>query len=99
MTKLAYRNQLKKINMLLVSAIKKIEKVTGKEINVKKGTYTADFGKRVLEITCNGRFSLDAGIATILVRRKNDLSDSMTDYHAGSFYPNVKQAIEAAQRV
>ena len=36
----------------------------------------------------------DGEAAIFIVRRLNDHSDPLTDYHAGSYYKNTKQAIE-----
>lgn len=82
--------------MKLVNAVKKIEKATGKEIEVVNSKYIGDFGRYVVEFFCNCRFNLNADIVCIGVRLKNDYSDSMTDYCASIFCNNISQAIKLA---
>jgi hypothetical protein len=82
--------------MKLINAIAKLEKLTGQEVTIENGLYSFDFGKRVLEFRSNGRFSLQVEVVFFTVRRKNDISDAMTDYSAGSFYQTLKGAIESA---
>jgi hypothetical protein len=75
--------------MTLTNAIKAIEKKGYKVEAVGSKTYRVDLGKTVLEFFNNG-----CTITCIAVRRSNDFSDSMTDYCAWSFYPNLTQALK-----
>ena len=90
--------------MKLSNAIKKLKKVAG-NIQIHERTdgtpwmATARFGSWLVEFLANGRWHDDADITCIRVRKQNDLDDSMSDYSAGSFRDNLKQAIESAQRL
>jgi hypothetical protein len=89
--------------MKVSNALKRLEKAAG-NITIHKrddGTpwlVTAKFGRRIVEFLANGRWSPDASITCIRVRRENDHDDSMTDYFAGSWMRNLTQAIRLAKR-
>jgi hypothetical protein len=72
----------------LAYAIKKIEKVAPvKKINSR---YTAEVNGKVLEFTLNGRSD---EVATVSIRAAWDKDDYMSDYHAGTFFDNIGQAV------
>ena len=51
--------------------------------------------RQVVEIIRNGHAD---SVATIRVRTDNDHDDMQSDYHAGSFYPTLAQAIARVSR-
>ena len=88
--------------MTITNGIKKLTKL-GKVNRNDCGEYSvivngADNKNRVVSFMVNGREEPGANLCCINVRRTNDHSDSMTDYSAGSFYPNLSQAINSALR-
>ena len=90
--------------MKVSNAIKKLKKAAGSIIIHERTDGTpwmasAKFGRWVVEFNSNGRWHDDADIVCIKVRKDNDHDDSMSDYSAGSFRDNLKQAIESAQRL
>jgi len=87
------------------SAINKIKKRLGVDVTddvnaVLNGTAAArkvviPWKGRVLSFYIDHSYELKtAKISLIHVRRENDHSDLMSDYHAGSFYPNLTQALD-----
>jgi hypothetical protein len=78
--------------MKLTSAIKKLEKA-GFKVQNNGCQYWVENETNELSFCKNGGDS-DQAIC-FNVRRKTDVSDMMTDYHAGAFYPNLSQAMRA----
>ena len=89
--------------MKATSAISKIKKRLGVDVS-KEVAAIADgtsFSRKVA-IPWKGRvlsFYVDHAsvISLVHVRRENDHSDLQTDYHAGSFYDNLTQALDAIE--
>jgi len=81
--------------MTIQNAIKKLNK-NGFAVESVGNMFSAaiENGKDVIEFFSNGG---EANVICICVRRKNDVSDAMSDYHAGSFVSNISQAIRLAQ--
>lgn len=80
--------------MKIVNAIKKLEKVNATIVENTKNTLVASLnGYYISAHINNGSDSICSGLN---VRRKNDVSDPMTDYSAGVFYDNLTQAIKSA---
>ena len=86
--------------MTVTNGIKKLSKL-GKVEKNDCGEYwvivkDSEGKERNISFMVNGREEPGANLCCINVRRTNDHSDSMTDYSAGSFYPNLSQAIGSA---
>jgi hypothetical protein len=71
-------------------AIKQMEKL-GTVIE-NNGFFTVQFNGYDLEVSKNGTYD---EIATIYLKKSSMNDDLMTDYHAGSFYKNIGQAIKS----
>ena len=80
--------------MTLVKTIKKLKKL-GYAVNDNGRQFWIESNGRVMSFIVNGRREDDAEVHCINVRRENDHSDSMTDYSAGAFYPNLTQGLRA----
>lgn len=81
-----------KTTMKTTTAIKKMEKLGTVNIsdpNAHNKTLIVTNDKAELKVHTQGE---DAII--FVVRRLSDKDDMITDYHAGSHYKNMKQAIE-----
>jgi hypothetical protein len=70
------------------NAIKKLEK-SGFQITANGNRYTAMNTNHVISF-----YSQSGSINCISVKRANDNSDYMSDYHAGVFCDNLTQAIK-----
>lgn len=94
--------------MKATSAIGKIKKRLGVDVSkevaaIANGTSSS----RKVVIPWKGRVlsfyvdppckNTDAVISLVHVRRENDHSDLQTDYHAGSFYDNLTQALDSIE--
>lgn len=77
--------------MNILNAIKKTEKLTGCKIIKKNGCYFVVKNNMELSFIKNGGDS-DQAIC-FKTRRVNDNDDLMSDYHAGTFWDNLTQAI------
>ena len=75
----------------LTYVLKRMNKVG--EVYKAGNFYEVRIGREIIRVARNG--GMDA-VATINVRRVNDNDDIMSDYHAGSYYPNINQAIKSA---
>ena len=80
--------------MKLENALKKLEKLGHTVKNETPQIYFIENEKNNLSFCRNGGENNWEAIC-FNVRRKTDHSDTMTDYHAGSFYPNLSQALKA----
>jgi hypothetical protein len=79
--------------MQLQNALKKMNKV-GEVKKDEYGQYSVINNGRVLSIGCNPPHNTPkTDVVSINVRRVNDVSDSMTDYFAGSYFNTLSQAI------
>lgn len=81
--------------MTISSAIKKIEKLTGKKVEEKNGCYRIIKNNRELSFLKNG---LEDSAICFRTRGLNDLDDFNSDYCAGVFWENCSQAINAINR-
>jgi len=83
------------ITMAIQNALTKLAKA-GFSVQSAGNMFSAaiENGKDVIEFFRNGS---EGNVTCICVRRKNDVSDAMSDYHAGSFVSNISQAIRLAQ--
>lgn len=92
------------------SAISKIKKRLGVDVSkevaaIVNGTSSSckvviPWKGRVLSFyvdPARARRNADAVISLVHVRRENDHSDLQTDYHAGSFYDNLTQALDSIE--
>lgn len=71
------------------SVIAKIKKATGKKmVQDAHGNFTLELEGVVVEA-----HDQEGSCLFIVVRRSNDLNDSMTDYTAGGMYYTIKGAI------
>lgn len=52
---------------------------------------------RVLSFYVDGAGTSNPRVSLVHVRREDDHSDMMTDYHAGGFYDNLTQALDAIE--
>ena len=79
--------------MKITNAIKKLEKA-GFKVEKADMHYRAvkEDCRRLIEFCKNGR---EDSVTCIRVRRKGDIDDIYTDYHAGFFVDNISQAIKA----
>jgi hypothetical protein len=80
--------------MKLSNALKKIKRELKCNTIQKDNHFTTRYKGQVLEFYANGRVHPDQSITCIRVRGVNDEDDCITDYCAGSFYPNLNQAIK-----
>ncbi len=90
--------------MKIENAIKRLEKAAGHIIIDKRNDGTpwkarASFGDWEVSFLANGRWTPDGLANGFHVRKHNDQDDIYTDYFAGSFRSNLKQAIESAKRL
>jgi hypothetical protein len=74
--------------MQTTSVIKKIEKAFGKKMVSNDNVFTATIDGVVVEA-----HDQENDCLFIVVRRENDVNDSMTDYCAGGMYYTIKGAI------
>lgn len=76
--------------MKTINAIKTLEKAGFKVVSPYKGFFSAysPSGKNVVEF-----LDQDDVMLCVKVRRVNDVDDSQTDYAAGMWCQNLKQAI------
>lgn len=82
--------------MKLSNAVKKIEKL-GKVI-ICGQQYSVQVGNQVLSFMANGRIDENTNICAVNLRWISDESDVYSDYCAGTFYPNISQAIKSMTR-
>ena len=80
--------------MTTEKAIAKIEKNLKVKVQKDGQLYSAIYKNEVLSFYQNGRSN---EITCINTARVGDVSDSMTDYHAGVFHDNISQAIRFIQ--
>lgn len=80
--------------MKLTNAIKTLAKHG--EVKQDGNLFSAVIGRHVVEFMANGRIDENTSITCIRTRRVNDSDDSMTDYSAGVWCNNLKQAIQLA---
>ena len=76
--------------MTITKAIAKIEKNLNVKVQNEGQKYFAVYKREVISFYQNGRGN---EITCINTARVGDVSDSMTDYHAGCFHDNITQAI------
>lgn len=73
--------------MLVVNAIKKLEKVSSR-VTTTGRQITAEVNNYLVELTTQ-----DNEVSVIRVRRATDIDDPMSDYSAGSFFDNLNQVL------
>ena len=74
--------------MKVANAIKKLEKA-GFTVSNDGFSYWAKKGNRIVSF-----INQEDYVICINARREDDVSDSMTDYHAGIFCDNITRAIK-----
>lgn len=74
------------------NAVKRIEKAFNVKFDMSERIPSVQVERAIIELYRNGEKKL----AFINVRRCDDKSDMMTDYHAGSICDTIKGAIEMA---
>jgi len=105
---MASRSVTQEVNMKAKSAINKIKKRLGIDVSDQvKDVVSGNAASRKVVIPWKDHvlsFYVDhsytagsAKINLIHIRRENDLSDLMTDYHAGYFPDNLTQALDAIE--
>jgi hypothetical protein len=77
--------------MTISNAIAKISKKTNSNPTVKGQEYSFTFGRYILSFYQNGRYD---EITCINTRRIGDESNSMVDYHAGTYHDNITRALK-----
>lgn len=80
--------------MTLSNAIKKVEKFTGKTVQVDGQLHSVEHNNQVLEFFKNGR---EDAITCISTRNVGDESDSMTDYFPNIWHDNITRALNFLQ--
>lgn len=85
--------------MLAKNAIKRIRNYLGCDVTIANGRFVARYEDYVLTFAINGmrtrwtEKALNSSIISIHVRRKDDVSQLQFDYHAGSYFRNITQAL------
>ncbi len=81
--------------MKLENAIKKIEKMTGNRPVLIGHRYRVNIKRYEVSFMRNGS---SEDVTNFYVKPIGANDDVTADYHAGIFFPNLKQALDAAQR-
>ena len=81
--------------MTTKKAEKKLEKLTGKKVTVQNGRRSVRLNNGyIISFSNNGKETETSEAVCFHTRRETDVSDSMTDYFAGTFHDNLTQAVK-----